>query len=813
MGERLIILGKVCVLACVLAVVNSAQAQFGGAAEDPFLSSQYDRLVGATIEEILPPPENPTNEYAKYKAKIEKKLRGEANEELLVTLMSLGVTYTPATSNELANIISSGNNYLNGEMGAAEASSILAQGLDALYNEVKDLNADEASVQLEVLRNYRKSIVFLRQAIQEKYNRYASNYNTTSTQTNQVINSEQGYFNKCRNGSGPSQGVNTFLARLATLENNNTNQVNTLTATIESELTALSLPLNTTYADLDAKIADAATPPDDIPKLEKIKTDKQKKDELIAENSWINSCETEFTPYPASLATIKTQEENYTVGAFDSMNDVSGGIALPTLGTAYQSFDMSGVCASPPPSFSLTAYLNRMKSDCGTWINYYKSPYMIPPVNNNAIAAKDDARYKKLSNCTARGRTCNDTEFTRLANELKAISVFPIGRKFVVDMMNASVEWARLFYADLLGNPMFVDCEVSQQTDIQKMYCYSAQRTSTECLGGLGIDCERAEVGYLYYKFKVDTEKESVEFATNNLEQQEGEDAQVENIATQSEAPPTVESISSSSSFQSPNGLSSGGTTSATGSGVVDNTRGKPGQFKGTKTINTSFTALDPKGLAYKGKARSGGGSSLVRSFIKNTYVKKSKLKHIKKNRNKSDYADNVMSDLSKMALGKMAGSYTAKENLFASYEPKGSRGKEIKPGQSKHSQKLASLASLKNVSSGSGGSGKSLFGGGSLGKLADNSEKGKDKTDKDKKGTSKDGSDSEGKLADNQNSEKNKPVFSLISSRYQQSLGRLGLKENPLAGVIHSHKSNLFEIVSRRYKKTTIYHEHSHQP
>ena len=156
----------ICGLTLITAVSNITLAQFSGANEDPFLSSQYDRLVGATIEEILPPPENPGEGYERYKAKIEKRLRGEANEELLVSLMALGVTYTPATSNELANIISEGNTYLNGEMGAVQASGIMQEGLDALYNEIRELNLDEASIQLEVLRNYRKSIVYIRQAVQ-----------------------------------------------------------------------------------------------------------------------------------------------------------------------------------------------------------------------------------------------------------------------------------------------------------------------------------------------------------------------------------------------------------------------------------------------------------------------------------------------------------------------------------------------------------------------------------------------------------------------------------------------------------------------
>jgi hypothetical protein len=808
-GTRLITLGKVCALALMLVAANIAHAQFSGADEDPFLSKQYDRLVGATIEEILPPPENPGDDYAKYKAKIEKKLRGEANEELLVSLMALGVTYTPATSNELANIISEGNTYLNGEMGAAQASGILAQGLDALYNEIRDLNADEASIQLEVLRNYRKSIVYLRQAIQAKYERYENNYAMNSTETNQVINNEAGYFGKCKNGSGPSQGVNNFLGRLATLENNNTSQINNLTVAIESDLNALSLPLSTSYSELDTMIADPATPPDDVPKLEKIKSDKQKKDELIAENIWINSCETEFSPYPNSLTVIKAEEDNYMVGAFDSMNDISGEIPLPTLGTSYQSFDISGVCSSPPPSFGLTAYLNRMKSDCGTWINYYKSPYMIPPVSNSSTAAKADERYKILSNCTARGRTCNDDEFNRLAGELKAVSVFPIGRKFVVDMMISAVDYARMFYADLLGNPMFTDCEDSQGTDIQKLYCYSAQRTSTECLTGLGIDCERAEVGYLFYKFKLDTERETAQFATNQQGQSDQEFDQAEGFANLGnvEAPPTVESVGANG-FGNPNAPSTAGTSSATGSALIDNTKSKQAKIQGAKVINSGkFTAPDPKSLAYQGKKRNFGGSQIVRKYIKDTYIKKSKLKVIKANKNKAGFADKVMGDLSKLALGKLAGSYTAKENLFASYEPKGSRGKELKPGESKHSKRLTSLASL--GSGGSGSSGKNLVGGGAL------RSKGKDKdskkdSDKDKEEKL---SDAEKKKIAQADKKKNEPVFNLISSRYKKSLDKLGLEVNPLAGVIHSHKSDLFEIVSRRYKKTKIYHDHSHQP
>ncbi len=791
----------------LLVVVNTAQAQFSGSSEDPFLSKQYDRLVGATIEEILPPPENPGADYAKYKAKIEKKLRGEANEELLVSLMALGVTYTPASSNELANIISEGNTYLNGEMGAAQASGILAEGLDALYNEIKDLNSDEASIQLEVLRNYRKSIIYLRQAIEAKYQRYLNNYAMNSNQTDTVINREGDYFNKCKNGSGPSQGVNNFLTRIANLKSNNTNQINSLTATIEADLNALSLPLSTTIAELDVKIADAATPVDDVPKLEKIKADKIKKDELAAENTWINTCETEFTPYPNQLAVIKSEEDAYMVGAFDSMNDISGGVALPTMGSSYESFNMSAVCASPPPSFTLTGYLNRMRSDCGTWITYYKSPYMIPTVSNSPANAKADERYKKLSNCTARGRTCNDAEFTRLAGELKAISVFPIGRKFVVDMMISAVDFAKMFYADLLSNPMFVDCEISQQTDIEKLYCYSAQRTSPECMAGLGIDCERAEVGYLYYKFKLDTERESVQFATNQLAQQEQEFDQAEGFADSSsfEAPPVVKDIDAKGLSQP--GFSTVGTSTATGSSTIDNTKSKAAKISGASKLDSSkFTAPDPKAAAYQGKSRSIGGSQMVRSYIKDTYIKKSKLKYIKESKNKAGFSDQIMGDLSKFALGKLAGSYTAKENLFASYQPSGSRGKELKSSKSKHSQKLASLAKM----SAGDDSSKSLFGGGALGKstkkeAADSKEK--------KESNEEKISDAQKERLALEEKEKNKPVFNLISSRYKKSFDRLGLEDNPLAGVIHSRKSDLFEIVSRRYKKTKIYHDHSHQP
>ena len=657
----------ICGLTLIQAVSNITLAQFSGANEDPFLSSQYDRLVGATIEEILPPPENPGEEYERYKAKIEKKLRGEANEELLVSLMALGVTYTPATSNELANIISEGNTYLNGEMGAGQASGIMQEGLDALYNEIRELNLDEASIQLEVLRNYRKSIVYIRQAIQAKYERYQNNYAMNSNQTNQVISTEAGYFRNCQNGSGPSQGVNNFLSRLASVENNNTSQINSLTTTIEADLNALSLPLSTTYAELDTMIADPATPPGDVPKLEKIKSDKQNKDELIAENSWINSCEAEFTPFPGLLSVIKNEEDNYMVGVFDSINDVSGEISLPTLQTSYQSFDISRVCLSPPPSFGLTAYLNRMKSDCGTWINYYSSPYTIPPVNNNPTAAKADQRYQTLSNCTARGRTCNEDEFNRLAGELKAVSVFPIGRKFVVDMMISAIDYARMFYADLLSNPMFTDCEDSQQTDLQKFYCYSAQRTSTECLTGLGIDCERAEVGYLFYKFKLDTEGETAQFATNQQGESGQEFDQAEGFANLGniEAPPSTTSVGANG-FGNPNTPGANGSTSSTGSSLTDNTKSKQAKIQGAKGINSSsFTAPDPKSLAYRGQKRKIGGSKGLRKYIKETYLKKSKLKIIKSNKNKAGFASKVMGDLSKLALGKLAGSYTAKENLF----------------------------------------------------------------------------------------------------------------------------------------------------
>jgi hypothetical protein len=806
MGDKLIIFSKVCLLA-LLVMVNTAQAQFSGMSEDPLLSKQYDRLVGVTIDEILPPPENPTNEYARYKAKIEKKLRGEANEELLVTLVALGVTYTPAASNELASIISGSNTYLNGEMGAIQASGILAQGLDALYNEIKDLNADEASVQLEVLRNYRKSITFLRQAIEAKHYRYQS-YGFSSSLSQGVITNERNYLNACYSGAGPSQGVGNFLPRLANLKTSNTNQISSLTTTIEADLNALSLSLTTTIADLDVLIADAATPAADVPKLEKIKADKIKKDELIVQNGWINTCQTEFTPYPSQLMNIKDEEDVYMVGVMDSMNDISGETALPTLGTTYQSFNMSAVCASPPPGFPLTDYLNRMRSDCSTWINYYKSPFMIPPVNNSPTAAKADERYKKLSNCTARGRTCNDTEFNRLAGELKAISVFPMGRIFVVDMLNASLDYAKLFYADLLGNPMFVDCEISQQTDLQKFYCYSAQKTSTECMAGLGIDCERAEVGYLFYKFKLDTEKDSVQFATEQLAGGGQDPDAPEGFANLGnfDAPDTG-NVLTGSGFTPPSGTNVNGTNSVTGSSVTDNTREKSAKLQGpTKMDSSKFTAPDPKSLAYRGQSRAAGGSKMMRDYIKDTYVKNSKLKFIKDNKNKAGFADKVMGDLSKMALGKLAGSYTAKENLFASYQPDGSRGKEIDLRKSKHSQKLASLASINSGSS----TDKSLFGGGSLGKKVDLKEE-KEEARVNKKDEKN--SVEEKKELSAAEKAKNEPVFNLISERYKKSFDKLGLEENPLAGVIHSRKSDLFEIVSRRYKKTKIYHDHSHQP
>ena len=111
--------------------------------------------------------------------------------------------------------------------------------------------------------------------------------------------------NACYSGAGPSQGVGNFLPRLANLKTSNTNQISSLTTTIEADLNALSLSLTTTIADLDVLIADAATPAADVPKLEKIKADKIKKDELIVQNGWINTCQTEFTPYPSQLMNIK----------------------------------------------------------------------------------------------------------------------------------------------------------------------------------------------------------------------------------------------------------------------------------------------------------------------------------------------------------------------------------------------------------------------------------------------------------------------------------------------------------------------------
>ncbi|MCO4794063.1 MAG: hypothetical protein KC493_10140 [Bacteriovoracaceae bacterium] len=763
-------------------------------------SSNYDRLIGAAIDEILPPPTNPDNNYAKYKSKVEKKLRGEANEELLVTLMAIGITYTPASSNELSAIISSGNTYLNSEKGAADASGILADGLDALYREIQGLDTNEKSVQLEVLRNYKESITILKTAISQKLTRYG-NYTINQSQSTNVINSEASSYGRCASGSGPSQGVNNFLPRLTTLENQNQSSITALTNAIEAGLNDLSLSLTTTIAELDTLIADAATPPDDVTKLEQIRADKITKDEKIAENAWIQTCKTDITPYPSTLVAIKSEENTYMTGVLDSMNDLSGEVALPTMGSTYQGFDLGGICSSPPAGFSLNSYLNRMKSDCSSWISYYKSPYMIPPVATNSANAKSDTRYQTLSNCAQTGRTCDDGEFSRIANEMKSAALFPMGRLIVSEMIKQSIAAGITFYTGILNDPSYVDCEASEDSDIQKLYCYDTQRGSAACLGGVGIDCERAEVGYLFYKFKLDSEGVNV-FMANNLNDGEAPEIDAEGFADSNGlgAPDT----GAAGSVNGVSSISGSFTTNPGGGGV--GTSAETSKTEGDKSKSKSrFLSPDTKSASISAKAKSSSAfnfSKRLQTYFKRKYVRNSKLKKIKSKKRNSGLGDSLLASLSTNNLEKLAGSYSAKEMLFSSYVPKGGRANEIKVGKDKHTSKLASIGAGSSGSASSGG----LFGSGGLGKSGSKSKKKKkDEESEEEEANAK-------KIADSKN-EKNKPIFNKISTRYQKSLEKLGLKENPLAGIIHSRKKNLFEIVSSRYKKTKIYHKHSHRP
>lgn len=200
-------------------------------------NSNYDRIMGAAISEILPPPSGSDTMYANVKAKVEEKLKGEANEELLVSLMAIGVTYTPSSSNELGSIISSGNSYLNGEKGAADASGIFADGLDALFLDIQQLDTDEESIQLETLKKHKQSVSILKAAIGDKLSRYAA-YDINQSQSTTVISNEGTYFNKCEQGSvsGPSQGLLNFIPKLSDLELGNQTSIALLTASIESNL-------------------------------------------------------------------------------------------------------------------------------------------------------------------------------------------------------------------------------------------------------------------------------------------------------------------------------------------------------------------------------------------------------------------------------------------------------------------------------------------------------------------------------------------------------------------------------------------------
>jgi hypothetical protein len=666
-----------CLSISMLFCVQIASGQTAASEAETFNTSNYERIIGQAINDIFPEPPGvfDRQKYEIQKAKTINKLEGEANEELVTSLMALGATYTPGSANDIAEIVSRANTFLTNENGAILSGLILSTGLDDLQTELEGFSNIDVSIQIETLTKHLESIKIIKQAILVKLNRYQTY--TINEQSSPLITSENNSYNLCDAGTPPTQnGLSTIVGFLNTTHTNNTNIINNLTNTINTDFGIYPLPISTTVAEIDVLIADPLTTPIQVNSLETIKSNMETKAQLIQDNIDITACNTQISPKVAETAVIKTDEDNYLIGVVNSIIDTGASTPLPPLPTNYTSFDISNVCLTLPPSVSTE--VNAVKSNCTSWINYYKTPYTIANVNTDPVTAVGEARYLAISNCGKAGRTCTPAPMIRLGNELKALGVFPIGRLIVAEMILQSLAKAVLFYNNLLYSPQLFDCELLTNVNtltevIARRDCHKIQKESLVCSVGIGIDCDRAEIGFQLNKLKIDSIDETLaETTENGVSNQTGEELGQGGSGTGELAfqggKKSNENISGDSSPITFVPLNDNSGTS--GNLNLNKNAGTTDGFdkKGNTVDFAQNTAFNNLTLTKLGAQLTGRGSfRIINRFMKNKFKIKKKLKENFKSKSTDGIANEISKGFSNVSIEKIANSFGGQDNLFAS--------------------------------------------------------------------------------------------------------------------------------------------------
>ena len=264
----------------------------------------------------------------------------------------------------------------------------------------------------------------------------------------------------------------------------------------------------------------------------------------------------------------------------------------------------------------------------------------------------------------------------RLGNEIKALGVFPIGRLIVAEMILQSVDLAVLFYNDLLYSPQLYDCEqinnpnlLTQLTD--RKNCHRVQRESLICAIGIGIDCDRAEIGYQLNLLKISSDNQNLTETSQNGASNQGNGNGQTNTNSSGEiafGPGTNsetggDKTTSPISFTSTNINDENTNQLNQGAGVTDN--------KSSKNQATDFaenTAFNNLTLSKLGAKLTGRGSfRIVNDFFREKFKLNKKLKRNFKNKSSDAIANDISKNFSKTTLEKFSNSYGGKENLFAS--------------------------------------------------------------------------------------------------------------------------------------------------
>ncbi len=796
---KVILLGCFCNFSGPL--VKKGHASSGNQANQ-FNNSNYKRIINQTVSDILPPPLGDFDQerYQIQKNKLIFKLQGEANEELLTSLMSLSSTLSPNTANDLDEIISKSNTFLTTEKGAVDATLLLSQGLDQLEIDLENLSNLEKSIQLETLVKHLESFDFMKRAILDKYNRY-QNYNFNE-QSSGVIADEQRLYNLCEGGTPPAvKGLSSIIDHLDTTISNNQTTIINLTSSINNNLNSYPLPLATRIVDIDLLIADPATDPAKMIDLNLIKAEMENKEQFTTDNVNIQICKVDIGPKIGGAQRVKTEENSYLNNVTNSILDPGASIRLPLRPNNYTQFNLNNICLVAPASISTE--INQLRNNCHNWINYYKSLYIIPNINISSASAIGDQRYLAISNCGRSGRTCAPQPMNRIGNELKALGLFPLGRIIIVEMLSQSIDLAKDFYTALLSTPQLFNCELLTDPNIQvenlnRLSCYKQQKEGLTCQSGAGLDCDRAEIGLLIYQLKIDSLKTNNIVSTTTRVQGENQENQV--AGRQNNALPPSSRENSTSPLR-PNSLNNGpinnnqdGDTNRDKASQLANLNSgelrsldvkitKNSKLKNNNqlkrprdfTENTAFANLSLSGQGAKLVSR--GSYRTVQKFFNNKFRLNKKLRKNFKSSNKNKIAKAIVNNLARPSLEKISNSFGAKDHLFASAIPrpgareKNSRAsKTIRPNPSSKTQAYQFKRGSKY---------KSQF---------------------------------SNILPRQKRASKKDDPYALENNQYLNPYLKNKSNSKEALAKIHSRKIGLFEIISRRFRRTDIYFDNTYE-